>query len=255
MNAITYAMELFENMPCEFVLLNIQKPSQFLTHEIITANPEQSLFDAISRDNMKQLRELRTKLEGEYAGRPFKFDILFDFNSLEDAIQQLVNKRNIELVIMGSNGATDADQVVFGSNTLRVIRHVNCPILVIPEGFKFNRLQHLLFTLREEEHFHPDAIKPLSDVLRDHTIQLHFLQIDTHRKLPESAILNNFKGITTYHIEGIPVNYAISSFEQLIPVDMHAIYIQPKSFFERIFSETDTAKISYVSRVPLFVLK
>ena len=48
MNAITYAMELFENMPCVFVLLNIQKPSQFLTHEIITANPEQSLFDAIS---------------------------------------------------------------------------------------------------------------------------------------------------------------------------------------------------------------
>lgn len=254
-NAIHYAMELFEKRSCEFFLLNIQKPSQYITEELMRSTPTDSVYEAVSQDNKKQLEDLKESLMETYVNRPYHFKTVFDFDILEDAIQQLVNAETIELVIMGTNGATDAAEVIFGSNTLRVIRNVHCPILAIPENYKYHGFSSLLFSLMHEEHFHPEVLTPLSDLLRDHVVSLEVLQIDTHEELPESPILSQFAAINYHPVESIPAAHAISSYEQLLPVDMHAIYIKPKSFFQRLFSGNDTAKLSYISKVPLLVLK
>lgn len=255
LNAIDYAMALFEKLPCEFYFLNIQKPSQYVSDDLLVGDPSTSIYEAIANDNKKKLEDLKSTYENRYANYPFEFDIRFDFDSLEDAIQQLVNEENIHLVVMGTNGATDAEEVLFGSNTLRVIRNVRCPILAIPEKFKYQGFSSLLFTLLEDDHFHPEALHPLADLLRDHIVTLEVLQVNTQKELPPSPILERFAGINYHTLKGVPTEFAISSYEQLLPVDMHAIFIQPKSFFQRVFSRTDKSKISYQTKVPLLVLK
>ncbi len=255
LNAIDYALALFERQPCEFFFLNIQKPSHFVTDDLIAGAPSTSIYEAIANDNKKQLEGLKESFVERYRDQPFEFETRFDFDSLEDAIQQLVNEESIELVIMGTNGATDAEEVLFGSNTLRVIRNVRCPILAVPEGYRFNGLSSLLFTLTEEGEFHPDALQPLEGLLRDHIVTLEVLQLNTQRELPKSALLERFAGINYHPLEDIPTEYAVNSYEQLFPVDMHAIFIQPKGFFARIFSGSENTKITYQTRVPLLVLK
>lgn len=255
LNAIDYAMALFEKMPCEFYFLNIQKPTNYMSDELMTGDLSTSIYEAVSHDNKKQLENLTKIYSEKYKNCPFHFEARFDFDKLEDGIQQLVNQENIGLIIMGTNGATAAEEILFGSNTLRVIRKVQCPVLVIPEGFKFEGFSTLLFSLSEEITFHPDALTPISDFLRDHVVTLEVLQIDTEKVLPKSDILDRFAAISYHKLDGVPTEHAISSFEQLHPVDMHAIFIQPKSFFQRVFSKSDNSKISYKTRVPLLVLK
>lgn len=254
-NAIDYAMDLFKNLPCEFILFNIQKPSEYVTDDIYTSDPSSNIYQSISNDNRKKLEELKGKYLDRFADQPFQFDALFDFDTLTDAIHQIVSARNINLIIMGTNGATDAAEIIFGSNTLKVIREVRCPILVVPEKFKFSKLSSILFTLRESDVFHPNALLPIEDIIRDRQVDLEVLQLDTEQILPDIPLIKQFKGVNYHPIQGVPTVEAISSYEQLLPVDMHVIFIKPKSFFERIFMGSDTAKISYSSPVPLLVLK
>ncbi len=255
LNAIDYAMDLFENHPCEFIFLNVQKPSEYITDDIYTSDPSTSIYESISRDNKQKLETLKHTYRDRYAHGLFQFDALFDFDVLTDAIHQIVSARNIQLIVMGTNGATDAAEVIFGSNTLKVIREIRCPILVVPEGYKFTELSSILFTLRENDFYHPDALLPIEDVIRDRQVSLEVLQLDTKQQLPDSPLLGKFKLVNYHSLEGIPTVQAISSYEQLLPVEMHVIFIKPKSFFERLFMGSDTAKISYSSPVPLLVLK
>ncbi len=254
-NAIDYAMSLFENQSCDFIFLNVQKPSEYITDDIYTASPDYSIYEAIANDNKKKLKDLKEGYAKKYESQPFYFEEQFDFDNFTDAIQQLVAAKNIELIIMGTNGATNASEVLFGSNTLQVIRQVRCPILAIPKGFQFKGLSSILFTLREQDHFHPNALAPLGELVRDHNVSLEVLQLDTHNKLLPNKVLEKFSMVNYHSITGVPSPEAISSYEQLLPIDIHAIFIRPKSFFERIFSGSDTSKITYQSRVPLLVLK
>ena len=154
LNAIHYALTFFKGIPCEFCFLNIQKPSEYVTGEIYTSSPtESTIYDSVAKDHKEKLNELVLRYEKEYEQQPFTFDSIFDFDVFVDAIQQVVNTRSIELIIMGTNGATDAAEVLFGSNTLKVIRNVNCPILAIPEGFQYQQFASVLFTYKKEDEF------------------------------------------------------------------------------------------------------
>ncbi len=256
MNAINYAMAFFKDIPTDFYFLNVQKPSDYVTGEIYTASPtESTIYESVSRDNKKALSDLQKTYEEQYNDAPFSFESLFDFDVFTDALQQAVTTHNIDLIIMGTNGATNAAEVLFGSNTLHAIRNVNCPILAIPEGYTFERFASVLYTTQVQEEYHPDVLEPLTRLIYGRSVSLHVLCVDHDMQLPKSDILELFSEIQYHKVEGLNTPEAVSSYEQLLPVDMHAAFVKPKSFFERIFSGNEVAKISYKSKVPLLVLK
>ena len=111
LNAMEYAMALFDKVACKFYLLNIQKPSNYMSDELMTGDLSTSIYEAVSHDNKKKLNDLKVTYELRYKDSPFEFETRFDFDQLEAAIQQLVDRENIDLVVMGTNGATDAEEV------------------------------------------------------------------------------------------------------------------------------------------------
>ena len=256
LNAVTYAMELFRGKSMAFYFLNVQKPSEFVSSDIYTASPmESSIYETIAADNKEKLDEIVEAYSKKYASESYTFESIFDFDVFLDAVQQVIHSKNIDMVVMGTNGATGAAEVLFGSNTLKVIRNIKHPLLVIPENYKYTSFSSLLFTLKEDDDIHPDALAPLGEIVKGNHVSLQVLQLDTHKEVPNSPILKLFSEMEYHHIEGVPTPEAVSSFEQLLPVDMHVIFIRPKSFFERIFSGTDMPQLSYESKVPLLVLK
>jgi nucleotide-binding universal stress UspA family protein len=256
MNAVDYAMDFFKGKTCEFYFLNVQKPSEFVSSDIYTASPvDSTIYTSIAEDNKKKLNKLVAEYSKKYASESFTFEGIFDFDVFVDSVQQTIHSKGIELIIIGTNGATGASEVFFGSNSLQLIRNVQHPILVIPENYKYNGCSSLLFTLKEEDDIHPDVLIPIGEMVKGNEVSLQVLQLDTTKEMPKASILKQFSEIKYHHIEGVPTPEAVSSFEQLFSVDMHAIIIHPKSFFKRIFSGTDTPQLSYESRVPLLVLK
>ena len=60
------------------------------------------------------------------------FEIILSADDLEDAMNMAIAKHHIDVVVMGTKGATGAKEIFFGSNTVRMIKKTKqCPLLIV----------------------------------------------------------------------------------------------------------------------------
>lgn len=259
-NAINYAMELFKGQDCHFYILNVQKSSEYITDDLLTAGTNGSIYSAIAGDNKKKLNSLLETYQKKYPESNYNWHSLFDFDNFVHAVNQVVDSKNIDLIIMGTNGETGAKETLFGSNTLHVVRGVNCPVLIIPEGYIFEPISSILFSTTNCKELKQKAVEILKYLTKKNNSLLHILNIHQDRNEPEhknedylSSALENLS-YKNYTMKGIPVPFAIESFEQLIPVEMNVMFVPKESFLDRFLFGSDTNRIRYRSNIPLLFL-
>ena len=78
---------------------------------------------------MEALRERIGELENS------SFHLISDYNFLSNSVKQCVDEKEIELIAMGTKGATGAKEIFLGSNTGDVLMKTDCNVLAIPENF------------------------------------------------------------------------------------------------------------------------
>ncbi|GAA4272880.1 universal stress protein [Aquimarina gracilis] len=261
-NAINYAMEFFKKELCTFYILNVQKASRYTTDDLMAAPANTTIHQSVIGDVKKKLAILAEELKSEYPNENYTFHTVTDYDIFTDAIKQAVRSKEIDLIVMGTNGATGAAEVVFGSNTLNVIRKVDCPVLAIPQGYGFKDLKTILYTIDYEDHFNTSGIAPLMDVLAKYKSSLRILKIKEDDTITiadfddKKHMKEFFKGVNhTFHsIVNVPTALAINSFVQIMNIDLTAMFIKRETFMERFFKGSETSKISYGTRVPLLIM-
>ena len=258
-NAIHYAFQFFKDQDCVFYFLNVQKISEYLTGDIYSASKEKSLYDAVINDNKQKLNDFTNEFEKEYGCDNSIIQPIVDYDILTDAVNQVLKKNNIDLIIMGSNGVTGANEVIFGSNTLSVIRKVDCPLLIIPEKYNFEKVNSVLFTIHNQELIDSSKLEPLLEILSKYNSTVKILEINEKNKAlgnDQGIIRELFSEVLTeyYTLNKIPTSIAVSAFVQLKNVQIHATFIERESFLERFIFGSETAKISYETRIPFLIL-
>lgn len=258
-NAIIYALDLFRGQEVTFHFLNVQKPAEYTTDDLILASSEATIFEAVIHDNKTRLKSFVTEFKEAYSEEKYTFEDSVDFDALTDAIKQIIAGKDIDLIIMGTNGATGASEVLFGSNTLKVIRKVDYPVLAIPEGYKFTKMDNVLFSTHTCKDLQDDKAKAFRDIADIFKPLLHILKIKTGEESTHNCdtcllgILKTDK-FKSYNVRGVPAPMAIDTFVQLVDVDMHAHFVERRSFLDRFIFGSETAKISYKTRKPLLLL-
>lgn len=87
---------------------------------------------------------------------------------------------------MGTNVITGAKEVVFGSNTINVIRTINCPTLAVPEGFVFRKTNDFFLPLDVQDALSGNAFSSASKFVDRFSKKIHVLRIKPNReKSPE----------------------------------------------------------------------
>lgn len=262
MNAIEYAMHFFENWECNFYILNVQKISEYISDDLVAGSKTDSIYESIASDNKKLINELVKKLSKKYKTQSYTFQGLFDYDDFVAAVDQAVKFHSIDLIIMGTNGATSAKEVVFGSNTLQIIRGSNCPMLAIPENYKFKKISTAMFCNQNSEDFSEQEVKPLKDVISMHQAVLKIVELDENKTALKDQKENTnlstlFKDIpyTYYSLDQLAGWTAINTATQLLNVDLNAIFVENKTLLERLFFGSDTSAMLYGTKVPLLLLK
>jgi len=258
-NAIRFAMNFFEGEVCTFYILNSQKPSGYITADVLYGAPGTSVYEGILDDNKKELEKMVQFCKSISEKENFSFVPKIDFDNIVDAVNQAVAQNNIEMIIMGSNGATGTAEVIFGSNTLKIIRNVTCPIIVVPEGFAFENINSVLLSLNYQYEVSTKSLDIISEIVKKNRASLKILEIEEENiemVAPKNYTEEIFRetGFERFSIKNIPASIAINAFEQLIPVQLHAMVVEHKSFLDRFIFGSETSKINYGSLVPLLVL-
>jgi nucleotide-binding universal stress UspA family protein len=259
-NAIHYALKLFKNNIYNFYVLHAQSPATYMSDDLMLSG-NQSIYKSIVEKSKHKLAKLVTELESEFKNDNFSYEILVDYDELPDAINQIKGSIKFDLIVMGTNGITGAKEVVFGSNTINVIRKVDCPTLVVPEDFKYRAPKDILLPLDLKDSLSDTAFKNVIKFTKDFGEKLHLLRITPNNKglkeiEQDTENIDSFLGDTLYeyHIMNkVPMTYAVDAYIQSNSIDLTTLLVQKESLFERFFIGSPTTKISNNIRVPLLI--
>ncbi|WP_395090797.1 universal stress protein [Vaginella massiliensis] len=259
-NALIYALNLAENQNAEvYVLHSYSAPiiNSGTSPELIF-----SVYESIELgtfENFKdQIPEIRELAEQHNLGHiPMKFIMKEGF--LVANIQDVVSDENIDFVVMGTNGASGIDKVLFGSNTMNVISKLKTPVLCVPIEASFNGVKSICFTTNFEEK-DKDALYHMLEIAERYNAIVHCLHISSNEEIDKGKELIEWQQVfanepVQFHViyNEKDVEKAAMDFIDANGVDVVASVARHRSFFEKLFGRSFTKKLAYHSKIPMYV--
>ncbi|SHE40905.1 Nucleotide-binding universal stress protein, UspA family [Psychroflexus salarius] len=139
-NALRVAAKLAQRNNAKIHVLHVIELAESLFGaEQFNVDDEQIIF----------FMKLAKKKFSDFLDKDFLKDIetndLVEVGSATFGIKEAVKDQDIDLIIMGSNGASGLEEVLIGSNTEKVVRHSNVPVLVVKHDIENLDFKTVLF--------------------------------------------------------------------------------------------------------------
>ena len=128
-NAITYGLELFRKERCTIYLLHINPLPHYSGAGTSIKGSTDMLRETMLQESEKSLKELLEKINETLPNERHTFITIALYDFFVDSIKREVQDKHIDLIIMGTKGASGLKKVSLGSNTGDVITKVQCPLL------------------------------------------------------------------------------------------------------------------------------
>tara|TARA_R110002167_G_scaffold132370_1_gene316603 strand:+ start:6119 stop:6958 length:840 start_codon:yes stop_codon:yes gene_type:complete len=262
-NAIKYAIALFKNIECNFYLLNVQKASSFISDDMMVLASSATIYQTIIDVSKKSLHNLIAKLELKYKNERHTFHSIVDYDNFIDSINQISINKNIDLIVMGTKGASGFEKVVFGSNTVHVMQRCVAPVLAIPDGCLFTNLDKIAFTTNNLTLNNIEELKPLKDLLTLYHSKLYVLHFEDmnstgNQKNENKEFLKiHFNNITHKNIDSYSKD-SYKTIEEYIHsnnIRLIAMMRKKHSFLERLFNRHPEETLAFNIDVPFLVME
>lgn len=254
-NAIYYGLSLYGNEPCKFIFLN----NFFIPYS--SPDVPVQMNDITSENADKLFKLLLEQIDKDFPENDFKFETDFRVGDLTPTTSSIVEKEGVDLIIMGTQGASGLTEILVGSRTASVIKNVNCPVLAIPEEAEYEIPTKIVLAIDDELEFSEITLHPLLEIIKKTEAELLVLHISDNNK--QDKVLNNekinqfFKNTKfSYHlIYNEEVLLGIEKFVEKQNASMLGMITHKLNLFERIFHRSITKKMSLHSKIPLLALK
>ena len=217
--------------------------------------------------SMMYLRKVKEKIihlkntffDGDHI---IKYSIKFE-NPFE-GIRNYTQKNNINLIVMGSKGVSDFEEMIIGSNTEKVVRTSNIPVVVVKtdnDKFKFKKL---VFASNFDDE-NKAAFVDFLAFAKKFNSQIHLLKINTisnfessyttHKKIKDFVKGFNLKRKTITIYNDASVVKGIINFAKEIDADVIALTTHGRSGLSSLFNGSIAKSVSKNILKPVITFK
>lgn len=262
LEAIRYALTVYRDVKTKFYLLHTYTPPIYQTEYLIGSPGQIGLGDILQESSMTQLEKLKSQLENEFKNSKHSLIVHSAFSTLLDEISRTVETENIDLIVMGTKGVTGANEILFGTNTVHVIRKAKCPVIAVPPSFDYESPKEILFPTDYEIEYNKEMMQPLLALVTQHKSRINVMHVRTgydltisqqrHKGQLEKLLGDN----ALFHEE--PDNIlidAINAFQGKQRINLLVMIQNKHTFLERLFIEPVIKKIGLNLTVPFMVLQ
>jgi len=259
-NAIRYALNFFKKERCSFYVLHVNKTSK----KSQSISNQEGLEKETIKASKKQLRALLTRITAEFPeNKNHHFYTLIDNNFFITSIRKHMAEKKIDLIVMGTKGATDENKLIIGSNTANVIVKVPCNTLIIPEKAIFEGLEEIAFPTDFSLSYGIETLQPLLEILEKNNAVLHILHISkkvvelngyqfANKELMEDFFSNQKHSF--HFLINKEAKDAVQQFTDNKAIKMMVMMAKNLNYFQQIMFHSKVEKSSYHTNIPLLVL-
>ncbi|MBW8242789.1 MULTISPECIES: universal stress protein [Flagellimonas] len=261
-NAIRYAVQLFNDVQTTFYLLHTYTPAIYQTEYVLQSPGQIGLGDSYQESSQSRLEELKTKLEEEFDDPAHIFIPHSALNFLVDEVIQTVKNEKADLVIMGTQGATGAKELLLGTQTVHVIKKATCPVIAVPSGHEYENPTKILFPTDYEIDYQKEQLQQLLNIAISHSGDIEIIHVSSGFDLTQNQLKNKQKlkdvlnGIAhLFHdLPSQEIITAINGFQVKKRTNLLVMVQNRHTFLERLFIEPTIKKIGFHITFPFMVI-
>lgn len=259
--AIHYALHIYKDMECTFYLLHTFTPPIYQTEYILGSPGQIGLGDTLRENSQRQMDKLQKKLKDKFNNPNHTIIPHIAFNTLLDEITQTVELEKIDLIVMGTKGATNAVEILFGTNAVHAIKRAKCPVIAVPQMFEFKVPHQILFPTDYEIQYKKKKFDQLLQIADLHGSRINVMHVRAGYKLTEEQKKNKkqLKGIlpnlSIFHdVPDSDIIHEINEIMDKEKIDLLVMVQNKHTFFERLFMEPVIKKIGFQVSIPFMVI-
>jgi len=266
-NATKYALHLLEQEACLFHFLHTYTPTAYAYNlntdsGLIGVESLQTEADMVFQNSQKSLRNILNKIAEHYPNPRHDYDMKSSFNILTDEINKMIEECTIDLVIMGTKGATGAQEILFGSNTLHVLKKANCPVLTIPDTFHFKYIDDILFPTDYKHTYTSEILKPVIELAKLNEAAVHSFHIAQEDELSDAQkanrdLMNECFVNIKHDFKDAPdtdIYVAIAYYINAHNISLLAMTRRKHSYLERLLFKQNISVIAMHLNIPFLVI-
>jgi nucleotide-binding universal stress UspA family protein len=179
-----------------------------------------------------------------------------------DIIENYAKRKNIDLIIMGTQGSNSLKTVLFGSVTKKTVRNTKTPLLAIPMSetpINLNEGKFLLAVDNQEigESLGFKLLSKMLDRMNKKLDIIHITEKPNADIFPFDPFIKNYLDDQMGEINIIenkdPIN-AIKSYVENNDVGMLVMKKRQHSFMERLLFKGNTGQELLITNVPLMII-
>ncbi|GAA4313852.1 universal stress protein [Pontixanthobacter gangjinensis] len=127
---------------------------------------------------MKLAHQRFAKIMKEPYLKDIKVHEVVEFHRAFDGIMEIGKEKNCDLIVMGSHGASGFQEMFIGSNTEKVVRHSEIPVLVIKNEIPDFKIQNFIFAT-DANPKHKELLAKARNFAKTMGAKLHLLFVNT----------------------------------------------------------------------------
>ena len=259
LNALEYALKFARhiNPQAEITVLNAYTIPLAYTDFNIAYDIGQSEAD-IKNYISSEMDKLEEKVP---LLKEFEYETVKTENYVKDALEEYCIENPVDIIIMGTKGASGVDEVILGTNAHRIIKAELGPVLVIPEDSKYEDIKNIALS-SDYKGIVADLLAPVKTIRQAYSSDIHLIHVSAEPMLDKQKA-EEAKNLEL-HLKGIPhqyhflVNSSVESgmeeFAQKNKIDLLVVVPRKKGLFDTLFGKSESKSLIFHTKIPLLAL-
>src|SRR5258705_9680190 len=255
-NALHYGIEMAKTIHASLLLLHVYNiPVSYSEVPLMLVSVEE-----LQKNAEDKLTELEKEVEHITSGS-LKIYTEARLGNLTDELQDISDRVHPFAIVMGTTGTSGIEKVLFGSNTLTVIRHLAWPVICVPPGKTFGPgIRKIGFACDFRDVVKETPAQPIKEFTKAFNAELHVLNVDYHNQhfkpeaREESLLLHTMleDAKPEYHfIEHKDIEEGINEFAEKNNLDLVISIPKKHKLLEGLFKTSSTKQLVFHSQIPV----
>lgn len=261
--ALVYACDLFKERECEFYIVNVYHARGYAIEHMTIPEVGVNSYDRAKKKSQEGFDKLRDMLRFREGNERHDFFMISQYNGLLEAMKDIIEKKDIDLVVMGTKGATNAENRAFGSNAVDAMEKIrNCPVLTIPLEARYGRINEIVFPTNYKTPFKHRELVHMIEIAQISGAAIRVLYVAKNETLSQEQ--ENYKSLLEEYSKEVEYSFhilhtenvhnAVQDFVESRQSECIAFVNRKHFFFKSIFSNPLAKRLGMHSKVPVLAM-
>ena len=256
LNAVHYATDMALALKAKLLLLHIYQVSVVYGELPIALNEE-----AERQEAENEILQIKNGIISKTGGN-ISVETDVRLGAFFDELKIVCDFIKPYLVIMGSQGTTVAERLLFGGHTVNAMKHLKWPLITVPVNIHFNGIKNIGFACDFENVTRNTPVNEIKMIMNDFNASLHIINTGDQSEFNQnvvfqSGLMNEMFGavLPKYHfITSDNADEGIIDFTDKNNIELLIVLPKQHNLLDKLFNKSITKQLVLHSHVPVMAL-